>query len=114
MFEVKETAGEWMKTNLSQREKTVLKRLRSGHTYLTQRYLMDGEVRAPPICSFCNDVIMTVRHFFLLCPVLDGQRGHCKVLRESSGVTIRELLNTPDNVADVMRMLRRVQVSSAI
>ena len=114
MFEVKETAGEWMKVKLSRGEEVVLNRLRSGHTYLTQRYLMNGEVQAPTICHFCNDAILTVRYLLLLCPALDDARGHGKVFRESSVVMMRELLNTPETVACILRMLRSLRVFSAI
>ena len=103
-----------MKINLSRRDEVVLNRLRSGHTYLTQRYLMNGEVQALPKWHFCNNAILTVIQLLLLCPALDDERGHCKVFRENSGVTMRELLSTPDNVADIMHMLRRLRVFSAI
>ena len=61
MCEVKEKVGEWKKIKVSRREEIVLNRLRSGHTCLTQGYLMEREgVQVPPICHYCNNALMTV------------------------------------------------------
>ena len=47
-------------------ERVVLNRLRAGHAYLTQAFLMEGGVQVPPICHFCNDeAILTVKHLLL-------------------------------------------------
>ena len=55
----------------NRRNEVVLCRLRIGHTYLTQSYLLKGE--DPPLCSFCGDPT-SVKHILLDCTVLAEER----------------------------------------
>ena len=102
------------KMKVSRREEVVLNRLRAGHTYLTQAYLMEGGVQVPPICHFCDDAIQTVKHLLLQCPALDGERRQWNVFRQSNEVTMKEVLNKPEHVKEIMIMLKRLRVFSAV
>ena len=115
LYEVKRKVGEWNKMKLTRREEIVLNRLRSGHTYLTQGYLMEGDgVQVPPICPFCNNALITVKHLLLMCPALDDERRRYKVYRESGDVTMETLLNESGNVREVMNMLKRLEIFAKI
>ena len=71
MLEVKETVGEWKEIKVSRREEILLNRLRSGHAYLSQGYLMEREgVNVSPISHYCNNVLKTVKHLLHVCPAL--------------------------------------------
>ena len=48
----------------TRKEETVLSRLHTGHSYLTQIHLLKGE--DPPFCIACNEV-MTIKHLLLDC-----------------------------------------------
>ena len=67
--------------NLTRKEEVIISRLRVGHTRLTHGYLMDSEnpQRPPPICPFCTDHTMTVRHLLTDCASLTDKRREYRV-----------------------------------
>ena len=65
---------------LIRREEIMLNGVQSGHTYLTERHLMEGDgVQVPPICPFCDNALITVKHLLLVCPALDEEQRLYKV-----------------------------------
>ena len=46
-------------------------RLRTGHTNLTHKHLLKGEMA--PTCEICDE-LLTVQHFITVCPAYDIQR----------------------------------------
>ncbi len=46
------------------RYELIMNRIRIGHTYLTQKYLLHGDEQ--PFCIACNEALM-VRHVFVDC-----------------------------------------------
>ena len=115
MCEVKKKMEEWKKIKVSRREEIVLNRLRSGHTYLTQGYLMEREVvQERPIWYYCNNALMTVKHLLQVCPALDGDRRRYRVYRESGDVTMKTLLNESGNIREVLHMLKRLDAFGKI
>ncbi|GFO21744.1 ribonuclease hi [Plakobranchus ocellatus] len=50
----------------SRKRETVMCRLRVGHTWLTQSYLLKHEEQ--PFCYYACDSLYTVRHIFIECP----------------------------------------------
>ena len=56
------------------REEVVIHRLRIGHTRLTHGFLMEN--RPDPICNFCHNDILTVRHLLLECNRLNNIRSN--------------------------------------
>ena len=66
-----------------QTEGVVINRLRSGRTQLTHGYLM--ETIAPqvfPICQFCSNLILTVKHLVLTYPVLHVEKQGMNIFPE--------------------------------
>ncbi|MPC59658.1 hypothetical protein E2C01_053682 [Portunus trituberculatus] len=55
------------------RAQTLLARLRIGHTYLRQRYLLTRDPQ--PYCDDCL-VLLTVRHLLIECPSFIELRHH--------------------------------------
>ncbi|MPC54013.1 hypothetical protein E2C01_047919 [Portunus trituberculatus] len=65
---------DWTYTHICDRRiQIVLVRLRIGHMYLTQRYLMTRDPQ--PYCDDCL-VPLTVRHLLVKCPSLTDLRHH--------------------------------------
>ncbi|MPC72060.1 hypothetical protein E2C01_066353 [Portunus trituberculatus] len=60
------TLPQWTYTHVRDR-RTLLARLRIGHTYLTQRYLLTRDPQ-----PYCEDYLvpLTVRHLLVECPSL--------------------------------------------
>ncbi|MPC99596.1 hypothetical protein E2C01_095021 [Portunus trituberculatus] len=66
------TLPQWTYTHVqNRRAQTLLARLRIGHTYLTQRYLLTRDPK--PYCDDCL-VPLTVRHLLVECPSLTDLR----------------------------------------
>ena len=51
---------------MTRKEEVVFHRVRIGHTRLTHSYLMEGQ-RVEPVCHFCNDDQLTIKHLLLNC-----------------------------------------------
>ncbi|MPC32528.1 hypothetical protein E2C01_025841 [Portunus trituberculatus] len=65
---------DWTYTHIRDRcKQIVLARLRIGHTYLTQRYLLTRDPQ--PYCDDCL-VLLTVRHLLVECPSFIDLRHH--------------------------------------
>ncbi|MPD05200.1 hypothetical protein E2C01_100931 [Portunus trituberculatus] len=87
------------------RAQTLLARLRIGHTYLTQKYLL---TRAPqPYCDDCL-VPLTVLHLLVECPSLTDLRHLYRCRGRDSGVYYISKVLGPERLAqghDVFRFL---------
>ena len=71
---IKPQLGEWPSSSrLVRREEVILSRLRIGHTYFTNSYLLKGE--AQPECVGCQ-CPMTIKHVLLDCVEFDWSRQH--------------------------------------
>ena len=114
MYEVKKTVGDWKHVRLTRREEVVITRLRTGHCRLTHGYLMSNDApQVPPVCRFCNNAIVTVRHILLSCPYLDGERQRIRV-NESGNVTAEKLQGDKAPVKEIVAMLRRIGIYGEI
>ena len=83
------------------REDSVIRRVRMGHTRLTHAHLLSGE--APPFCHACNCRI-TVKHFLLDCTLYQGVRA-----RHFNVGTVQELF-TKVPTANVIAFLKDINV----
>ena len=69
LHELKPQLGEWPSSSrLVRREEVILSRLRIGHTYLTNSYLLKAELQ--PECIGCQ-CPLTVKHILLECIEFD-------------------------------------------
>ncbi|MPC21544.1 hypothetical protein E2C01_014534 [Portunus trituberculatus] len=97
----------WTYTHVRDRRAQTLARLRIGHTYLTQRYILTRDPQ--PYCDDCL-VPVTVRHLLVECPSLIELR-HRYLYRyrgRDSGVYYISKILGPECLAqghDVLRFL---------
>jgi len=75
-------------TLLNRRDKTVITRLRVGHTRVTHSYLLSRESR--PVCDHCK-CSLTVKHILLECSGLTLIRQ-----KYFSSTTLKELFSDVD------------------
>ena len=74
-LEIREEPGKWREHIRKRRDEVVVNRLRAGHTWLTDNYLMNIDVRElPPGCPLCNNDTRTVKHLLLQCRRLERAR----------------------------------------
>jgi RNase H len=104
--EVKDCTSTWISSRrLSRREEVVLTRLRIGHTYLTQGYLLRGE--DPSLCDVCG-VTVTVKHILTECTKYKDERNLFKLKS-----TLREILTDDASLlTNVFKFLKSVKLTS--
>ena len=89
----------------------MITRLRAGHSFATHEYLMKNDgPQATPLCNYCNDAVLTVKHMALNCPTLLRERQRLSIFWESNNVSLMELLRDRASLKDVISMLRRIRV----
>ena len=81
---------------------TRLTRLRIGHTYLTHKFLLQGDY--PPMCNVCNNSL-TVEHILLDCSKYVNERRQYSILGP-----IEALLDDDVNVENVMEFLKDINI----
>ena len=83
------------------KDESCLHRLRLGHTYLTHKHLLLGEMT--PDCSFCN-APLTVEHILLQCKNYDRERA----IYLSKAVSLYQLFQTvkPTEIIQFIKQTR--------
>ena len=116
LFEVKPEPGGWvMQRRLKRREQVVVNRLRMGHTYITHGYLMDREAGGvPPICPYCQDAQLTVKHIVVVCDALAAQRRSSFTNYNEQSADLRKLLGEKSNVNEVINFLKVINIYESI
>ena len=73
MFDIKESIDYWkVERKLTRKEEVIINRLRTGHCRLTHGYFMNRDtVEAPPVCEWCHNEFLSVKHLLLECNQLD-------------------------------------------
>ncbi|XP_055605548.1 uncharacterized protein LOC129753729 [Uranotaenia lowii] len=100
--EVKNSPLKWT-DRINPRERTVITRLRIGHTRLTHSYLLDKE--DPPECPSCN-CILSVRHILTDCLTYSQQRTACQL-----SDSLRQVLsNCPTEEAKLIDFLKTTKL----
>ena len=116
LYEVKSTNKPWKTPpNTNRQHEVIVNRLRLGHTYLTHSYLMDASSHGqPPVCHFCNDALLSVKHLFLVCPQLAGCR--CATIGGSNIVnfSLADVLGEEADYKKIIDFLNRIGVLSFI
>ena len=67
-----------------------------------------------PLCNYCNDAVLTVKHMLLNCPALLREMQRLSIFRKSNNVSVMELLGDGAPLKDVIAMLRRIGVYDRI
>ena len=116
MYLVKNNVGQWQQIrNLTRREELVMNRLRAGYCRLTHGYLMENVApQVPPVCRFCNNAVMTIKHILFACPNLTVERRNVTVFREGGNVSEERLLWDKVFIKKVVTMLRNIGVYNEI
>ena len=96
--------------NENRREEVVLNRIRAGHTRLTHGHLV--ETGPPPICPFCNNSILTIKHIFVECNELANQRE--RHLGERSPQQLENAIGSGANINKIVEFLQNIQLYNQI
>ena len=111
---VKEKPGRWKKLGKQRRQdKVVLNRLRLEHTNLTHSYRFDDNVIGqPPICNWCRESVLTVKHIICVCPNLATFRDFFFGLEGLH--MLKAVLGEEGSCEDVMQFVLHVEIHSEI
>ena len=115
LLEVKPSVGKWTTIpGIKREEEVILNRLRLGHTRLTHGYLMDSSApQTPPICEYCNDSVLTVKHILIQCPNLANHRRRITPI-QSRSVTLNDVLGEFVNLREVINFLSILEIKDEI
>ena len=88
--------------------------MRLEHTKLTHEYMFEAEAEGQrPLCRWCGDAVMTVKHILANCPALREKRkeliGRTKERRD-----IQDWLGETANLRKVVRFVKELDIMKAI
>ena len=111
MYEIRKKVGPWKDRKKSTwREEVVLNRLRSGHTRRTYGFLMKNSApQMPPICQYCNNTIVTVKHLLKTCPALMNEKMRRSLFRENDQVTLKMCIGEGAPIEQTIVYLKRIE-----
>ena len=96
------------------RDHVVMNRLRAGHCRFSHGYLMDSTgPRTVPICSFCNNSIMSVKHVLIQCPNLINTRHLSFPSLSQNEFNLNKVLSN-DLSSELLDFLRRTELYAEI
>ena len=96
----------------SRRDEVVLNRVRAGHSLATHGYLMNTDgPRVPPVCPYCNNALLSIKHIFLDCvrirPYRDFALSACST---THAVTLQRILGETCIVREVLEFLKDIDL----
>ena len=112
MFAIKRYPGKWTQIKLQRREEVVINRTRIGHTRATHGYIFETEVinSAMPVCHYCNNHLLSIRHVLLECTVLENKRNVLfGSLLRGTDLDIARLIGEEGEVRKVLRFLKEIR-----
>ena len=68
----------------------------------------------PPICQYCNSVIVTVKHLLITCPALMYERMRCRLFRENDQVTLKICIGEGAPIEQTIEYLKRLDAYNTI
>ena len=112
MRQIKDKPGKWKATGarLKRRDQAVLNRLRLEHTNVTHNYRFTTENSGqPPLCNWCNDAVLSVRHMLITCPRL----AQCRNLilkngQQTRNFTLESLVGESCKIQPLMGFLKAI------
>ena len=90
LSQIKQNTSPFMNPpNINRKKEVILTRLRTGHWRFSHGYLMDPDLpNVAPVCTYCIDNIMSVRHILIDCPNLRVQiRLLCENITEELNIS---------------------------
>ena len=111
MQEVKEKPGRWKRRlKLHRRNEVVINRLRLEYTNVTHGCRFDSTgLGQPPICHWCDDAVLTVRHVLIECPNL-AIYSDFYLETENMPVTMQAALGEESSVVEVIEYLKGIDL----
>ena len=114
LYQIKEKPGTWPKIVMTRKDEVVINRLRLGHTRMTHKYIVDGQVEGNlPVCESCQDAVLTVEHVLIRCEQLrEARQTH--LLPYYDRLSVGEVLNEKDSGERVITYLKCIGCYSKI
>ena len=105
---IKNTPSAWRRLSCTRREEVIVNPLRSGHTWITHSYLMNGTIREPPpICPMCNNDVLNAPHILLKCVQVEEVRiNNIKAYSEKRDIILAELLGDRIVTTDIFTFFK--------
>ena len=110
---IKPVPGKWCRRKLTRRVETILNRLRSSHTCLTHKYLMQG-IWQRRVFGGCDYAYMTVEHILVSCNALTSKRPRMIKPCVGRDITNKKLLGKTANPEVVLRYLAQLKLLDMI
>ena len=93
-----------LREKLTGKEEVIINRLRTEHCRLTHGYLMNRDtLEAPPVCEWCHNEFLNVKHLLLECSQLDRFKDGLQSFR--GVVNLKFLLGERANLRDRINFL---------
>lgn len=112
--ELKEDISPWPRAlDIKRQEQTALNRIKTGHTLITHGYLMDSDApQIPPVCHFCNNSTLTIKHIFTQCTALEDTR--LRIFNPMTSWSLKEMIGPKANICNILRFLREAAIFGRI
>ena len=115
MHKRKPTTGKWVPfKRKTTKEEVVVNRMRLEHTKLTHGYMFESEAEGQrPLCSWCGEAVMTVKHILVIYPSLRDKRkeliGKTNVRRD-----IQDWLGETADLREVIHFVKELDIMKCI
>lgn len=109
---VKPTPGKWRDEPISnRREEVCINRLRLEHTAVTHGYLTNpDDLGQRPVCGWCGDAIITVKHVLLHCPALENVRQRILRPEVRGDMNMRSVIGEKGPIRTVIKFLKEINM----
>lgn len=109
---IKPVPGRWNDKPITNRhEEVCLNRLRLEHTAITHGYLTNpDDLGQRPICGWCEDAIVTVRHILIECPALEDIRRRILKTKVKGELNMRNVLGEKGPMRAVLAFLQEINI----
>jgi len=84
------------------RKEVVINRLLLGHCAATHRYLIEDRASPPPLCEWCEDDVMSLKHILVECRSLQLIRSRC-FPGLSNEISLHSLLGDSSSVEKILK-----------
>ena len=114
---LKRSPKKWKQTELSRKDEVVLNRIRLGHTRATHSYIFETDpIRAiMPICRYCNNERLSIRHVFIECASLEDKRN--QIIISALGdkeLNMNNIIGEKGVVGSALHFLKDIELFSDI
>ena len=115
--EIKRDLQEWPPTSLSRKEEIIVNRLRAGHCFFSHQFMMNdsGPVVAP-VCMFCSQEVISVKHILVECNQLIHERRTYmpSSSSETNNLSLSNILGEHANLKEVINFVKNIGLYNLI